>query len=150
MIGWTGDRMTQQLDAPVYSTQKLDSNDTIFFGTTVGEDNAHYLNTNMHMSHMLPEGVQLNARYLRFYSDPLTLKYLQRAAFVIVRVVDRDMLILPCRVLDASDGCLSRKFLVPLVLESTRSFMVILRMNEPTKRNVLITAIFEGITTRPR
>jgi hypothetical protein len=149
MIGWTGDRKEQHLDAPIYSTQQLDANDTVFFGSTVGSEEGHYHKTNMHVPHVLPHGVELRVRYLRFYSDPTTLKFLQRTAFMIVRIIDRDMLILPCRILDVGEGYLSRQFRVPLILGAEQSFMVILRMNEQTKRKSLVTAIFEGMMIRP-
>lgn len=149
MIGWTGDRKEQRLDVPVYSTQALNSDGMIFFGSTVGSDEGHYHKTNMHASHVLPHGVELRVKYLRFYSDPITLKFLQRAAFMIVRIIDRDMLILPCRILDIGEGYLSRQFKVPLILGAEQSFMVILRMNEQTKRKSLVTAIFEGMMIRP-
>lgn len=140
----------REIDMPVYSTQSLNSDGMVFFGKTVGQDEGHYHNTNMHYSHMMPPGVELRVRYLRFYSDPTTLKLLQRVAFTIVRIVERDMLILPCRLLDVGEGYLSRQFRVPLILNSLQSFIVVLQMNEPTKRKAFITAVFEGMMTRPR
>lgn len=148
MIGWTGERV-QHLDLPVYSTQKLTTDCVTFFGPTIGSDDEHYLHTNMHYSNVLPKDVTLRVKHLRFYSDPVTLRFLQRTAFMIIRILDRDMLILPCRILEIGQGYLSREFRVPLVLTSEASFLVILQMNECPKRNGLVTAIFEGITTRP-